>query len=771
MAPRSFAEQLARRNERRGSTFLISGERRSSAVCLGADEKRGCSQRRSSNQRLEDEISSIVPSEATGLNGPRYLQPRPSAGAQWRKVSIMKSWVGMGRASRSNRLSQLPDFDTGLEAAGGHQSLNPGSLFNYISTEQLKKSCCDPTPESVVPLDLSSPSSPSSPSPRALRLGGVVSPAYSVASSRMVGGAGPRRRVHVIGRKLTEHQSASRCPSLPARVTVTPCPLPPIVRAAHPLPFGSPLAAAHIRESSAAAIQDSDPCPESPAPSGDWLASPHGQQKTINHGQGVIFATPDYLPNASYFSGAILASLGNSALPDDHRHPMLSCLVEMEQEDVKGKDDEHDAGPTDHRVNLVDRTVTHISRRFERHRWKESRCVKNWSIAPVATPEFQCQREKDPDAHLRNYLPAIEKQQPKKDAHPEWAQVAADFKQIAWLMDPAKGSSIPPDAFTPLMFWLGFARHRRSPLAVFEVAFGRGDIAADKLAELAPYFDLQIQLVEGFRTLARRECFEQMCEYVTDAQRLKGWWSSMSPDCNGCVGLDQIEIMLARLPVTTTRNQRVLKRFLAHAAARYQHSPSNVSHAAAGGIDSTSIVAKGSSSLRQQDHHCDTDRSKFGFQFFQGLLCRAVVTCCIVKVLDLVDPWSRARLPGGYNVASPANVARADANGGANGTHSENAETGGVDFKVSQRWAQMHRRISVSLMVNHRYWGREGKMVLASLKQPPLEICEDFTPQQWQTLFQRARAQGMASTFPVGDEVDDPNFLSKKAKCAADVDV
>lgn len=597
---------------------------------------------------------------------------------------------------------------------------------------------------------------------------GPQSPTGSLAS-HMVPGAGPRRRVPAIGAQLCEHHSSSRSLGLPARATLTPRPPPLTVRAAHPLPFGSPLAAASLQMSPSAASLYSNASTIELSPIGDQLdllPSPQHANQLFQ----TLYASPrTLLPNGSFFSPATLASLGSSAQPSESRHPMLSCLAQMDRQDAAGLDGQPDESEQ-HKVDLVERAVSQISVRFERRRWKESRCGKSWSTAPVPTPEFQPQLEKDPTVDLAAYMSATVKNRCKQELYPEWAHVEADFKRLVWLVDPASGSRISPEALTPLMFWLGFARNRRASIAVFEIAFGRGDIGVDKIVELAPYFNVQIQLAEGFKTLARKDSFEQLCAYVTDEQRIQGWWTAMNTDRSGRVELDKIETMLARMQVITMRNSRVLTRFLGHAAALYDHTLSDI-HDATAAKHLVSSVTNGAGALSQRGHVCQKDKNTYSSHFLKALLCRSVVTCCIVKVLDLMDPWPRARAAGGYDAS--INTGReiyGTTLASASGRHIEEAKTGVVDFKVLQRWAQVHRRISVSLMVNHRYWGREGRAVLASLKQPPLAICEDFTAQQWKTLFQHAKAQGMASTFPVADEIEDPEFLMKKAQCAVEMD-
>merc|ERR1719456_801860 len=87
------------------------------------------------------------------------------------------------------------------------------------------------------------------------------------------------------------------------------------------------------------------------------------------------------------------------------------------------------------------------------------------------------------------------------------------------------------------------------------------------------------------------------------------------------------------------------------------------------------------------------------------------------------------------------------------------------DRHATLMWTTLQRKIVMSLLVNHRFWGRESRQVLAALNQPALcTFGQNLSPEQWLSLFQRVRAQNMASTFPEGDEVDDPDFLLKRAE-------
>lgn len=64
-------------------------------------------------------------------------------------------------------------------------------------------------------------------------------------------------------------------------------------------------------------------------------------------------------------------------------------------------------------------------------------------------------------------------------------------------------------------------------------------------------------------------------------------------------------------------------------------------------------------------------------------------------------------------------------------------------LSVATSWAQLQRKIVVSLLVNARFWGvHESQRVLASLDRQGPE-----SDQYWSSLFQRVRAEGMAAAL------------------------
>jgi len=294
---------------------------------------------------------------------------------------------------------------------------------------------------------------------------------------------------------------------------------------------------------------------------------------------------------------------------------------------------------------------------------------------------------------------------------------------------------VSPDVFVPLMFWLGLTRRRGAALMTTELAFGQGDIDGATLRRLTAYLEVQLRLVEGLRRLARLESLEQLCEFITDWARLRTWFYTMKRDTTGHVDIVEVQNLFARMEVTSDR--QALFRFLSY-VAKNEFIPAG-------------SAAKPSGGSEQQ---AGLENRTFGIADFASLLCRCAVTWCLHRTLVLINPDTGA--------------------GRADGTGPFHVPLGvpDSDREAQLRWTQLQRKIIVSLLVNHRFWGRESRTVLASLNQPAMTtLGHQLTPEQWLSLFQRVRAQGIASTLPTGDEADDPEFLVKKASRVQNVNV
>jgi len=82
--------------------------------------------------------------------------------------------------------------------------------------------------------------------------------------------------------------------------------------------------------------------------------------------------------------------------------------------------------------------------------------------------------------------------------------------------------------------------------------------------------------------------------------------------------------------------------------------------------------------------------------------------------------------------------------------HQRSNDDGLTEQDIAMRWIQLQRKIMISLMVNQRFWGRECRQVLGHLQPPQMstEEMEKLSPELWNLLFQRVRAQGLASVLP-----------------------
>lgn len=284
------------------------------------------------------------------------------------------------------------------------------------------------------------------------------------------------------------------------------------------------------------------------------------------------------------------------------------------------------------------------------------------------------------------------------------------WQQLIRLMDPGCCGFVSPDSIIPLMFWLGLTRSRSAALVILELAFGPGNIPTDAIRELSPYLDVQVRLVEGLMKLAKRASLEHLCEFLTESDLLnvRTWFSSMKRSPDGHVDTVEVQNLFAREGVTSDR--QALFRFLRHVAR------SEVLPKLAAGEEFGSIIAR----------------------------C-AVAWCLHRTIVVVTDP---AAAPAGDEAEAAASLAG-----------------GSGDGDISLRWTELQRKIMVSLLINHRFWGRDSRTVLSSWEPPrTTTIGDELSPEQWQGLFQRVRAQGMAAVLPVGEEADDPNFLRGKTK-------
>jgi hypothetical protein len=273
------------------------------------------------------------------------------------------------------------------------------------------------------------------------------------------------------------------------------------------------------------------------------------------------------------------------------------------------------------------------------------------------------------------------------------------------LLDPNRTGTVRPENFIPLMFWLGVARRRKAALATIEEACGPGNISVSLLHAICEDMDVKVRLVEGLKHVIRRDSLDPLCEYVTNPAKIRSWFDSMRRDVLGRVDINELMNFFATKEVI--KDQLSLFRFLRHEMRRRAR------------INGYEAEASGS----------------LGMKEFSCLITTCVFSWCLRKTLGLIMPSDIERPINGL---------------------------GGHDTQLALKWAHLQRKITVSMLVNHRFWGREGRTVLPVISEHSCK--EDLTPEQWLLLFQRVRAQGMKSILPVGDEVNDPNFLRNRTQ-------
>lgn len=310
------------------------------------------------------------------------------------------------------------------------------------------------------------------------------------------------------------------------------------------------------------------------------------------------------------------------------------------------------------------------------------------------------------------------------------------WEQLVGLLDPNRVGKVPPDMFVPLMFWLGLTRRRTAALTCLEQAFGPGDIDTASISNLCDYAEVQARLVDGLREMARKESLEQLCEYMTDVARIRIWFYSMKRDPMGHVDVAEVQNLFARMEVT--RDRQALFRFL-----RHELRSGNFAR------ESPTVASPGAAAQTAASDGVDGAPARtFGITEFAQMLCRCTICWVLFRTILLILPEVKEEAL--TREGSASEEARED----------DHVSEG----NLALRWMQLQRKITVSLLVNHRFWGREARTVLTSLKKSSNFIQDDLSPEQWLALFCRVQAQGMASTLPVGDEAFDPDFLRKKTE-------
>ncbi|CAK9091622.1 unnamed protein product [Durusdinium trenchii] len=272
------------------------------------------------------------------------------------------------------------------------------------------------------------------------------------------------------------------------------------------------------------------------------------------------------------------------------------------------------------------------------------------------------------------------------------------MQRMLELLDPGKRAGyVVADALVPLMFWLGLTKSRTAALETLRMGFGSLQIDSGALLVMGEHVEVQMRLVEGLRHLIRRESLEQLCEYITgnNFQRLRAWFNSMRADQFGCVDITQVQSLFARMEVTTDR--QTLFRLLSYIIENPHPTAAK---------DPREAMA--------------IEKKKFSLQGFGSLICRCAASWVLHRVFRSI-------------LEAPEGASRRVL----------------TEQDIAMRWIQLQRRIMISLMVNQRFWGRECRQVLGHLQPPQMSLEElgNLSPEQWNLLFQRVRAQGLASVL------------------------
>lgn len=321
-------------------------------------------------------------------------------------------------------------------------------------------------------------------------------------------------------------------------------------------------------------------------------------------------------------------------------------------------------------------------------------------------------RQKDSSPAARGAAPEEEPKDAQSDAKASPGPTAAakiaarrvKLQRMLDVLDPGSQiGSVDADVIVPLMFWLGLTKSRTAAMETLRMGFGQLQIENGTLLVLGDHVEVQMRLVEGLRHLVRRDSTEHMCEYLAgnSFQRPRAWFNSMRADPMGWVDITQVQNLFARMEVTSDR--QTLFRFLSYIMENPCPSIA-ADHREAAAIES----------------------KKFSFNGFLSLICRCTTSWVLHRVLVMLMAESSGALA--------------------------------TDLDIANRWIELQRRIMISLLVNHRFWGRESRQVLSAL-QPPMistamvEELQELSQEQWNALFQRVRAQGLASVLPQYDGV------------------
>eukprot|EP00928_Gymnodinium_smaydae_P048304 TRINITY_DN32283_c0_g1_i1.p1 TRINITY_DN32283_c0_g1~~TRINITY_DN32283_c0_g1_i1.p1 ORF type:complete len:742 (-),score=138.78 TRINITY_DN32283_c0_g1_i1:31-2256(-) len=308
-------------------------------------------------------------------------------------------------------------------------------------------------------------------------------------------------------------------------------------------------------------------------------------------------------------------------------------------------------------------------------------------------------------------------------------KVDQEFEELFSCLDPKRTGKVSPQTFVPLFVWLGLTRRARSAEHTLTHAFGTGPISMTAIRGLYRYLDVQVNLIDGLREIGRKESLELFCDYINDKTRLQEWFGSMHRDQANRADIIEVQNLFARMEAT--KNSLTLFRF-------FRMELGNGSFDGGRSEKPQASAATSSAAATSAGTSADATKCTFGIREFFTMICRCTVAWCLHRTL----------------IAMREIAEEPDADGGSKSLQGHTA----------MRWAQLRRKITVSIMINKNFWGREAKAVMDALSETGEMDNDDLTNEEWLSLFNRVKAQGFKSTLPSLDEVEDPNFLRNKTK-------
>jgi hypothetical protein len=231
------------------------------------------------------------------------------------------------------------------------------------------------------------------------------------------------------------------------------------------------------------------------------------------------------------------------------------------------------------------------------------------------------------------------------------------------------------------MLWTGAAQRHGSAIRVARYCFPSEDFRAHDLSELAEMLQLHVRIYTGLRDFARRISNDQVAEIV-DQTRMRDWYQQCRPSKTGVVTLQALGNLLSDVGVVRAGDRRILRRLVMQmrkSTARRTADPFKAHHHA------------------HLEDQTETKDICLGFSDVTRLFGRAVVAWTCYRGLQLCTEAQRP-------------------------------------ISTGKQWEELQRKIIVSLLVNHEFWGdRESQHVLVALGRELPDTGQDLAQ-----LFQRA---------------------------------